>query len=334
MKSPLPLIALVAICLSLGNPTQAQTIVINWHEEIQGHSQTLKVTYDFGSDSLWLKVYIWDMNEFPNEHFVLQDDLTQLMSGSGTDYILIPHLDELDHGYMAELRLKVPGEVTELAEPRPRTGGGIYSFSPLEYPMLYASDIPYGQLPNWTFMVEARYGHAAPADSVKVVTTIDNTAPGGGFWTQERHITPGHTTTFDIDLSLDEPGHYVMCHTIWYKDAGLSPLWLWTPIALGPDPNITSSCDNGNAIEFDFDFSTGVTPSGSAESSIGIAPNPVIDQVTITGLDTVTSIEIIDVAGRLVQTMSPFDAAMDVPNLIPGAYVLRQGENWVRFVKQ
>lgn len=324
MKS-LKLFLVLVTAVLYTTSSNAQTLVIDWNEEIYPLSQTLHVDYDFGSNNYSRRVYIDDL--YDQQGWIRIDSLTELMSGEGSEYITVAGLNNDNGSYLIQLRLKVPGEVEELEYPRPTTGNGMYSFTPLPLPTLVVSDQPTGELPNYTFTVTAGYGHAADADSVKLEIIITNETTDSE-WHLWRELVPGHSNTEVFTLDLEEAGHYRICYKIWYKDAGLSPLWDWT--------EITNSCDNGDELEFDYDFSTSVEDVEAPKcSSPRVWPNPTSGAISLEGFVSERTIELSDASGRLISTYSGIEQQLDLSALSAGVYILSQGDKGcVRVVKE
>ncbi len=323
MKNLKTLFAFVATVFC-ANLAQAQTMVINWNAEIFPLSETVNVTYDFGSDTYLRRVYVMDITSAPNI-WVQRPELTDTLTGAGIEVILVPiepYINE--HEYFIQLRLKPLGGVTELASPRPETGGGIYSFSPLACPTLNVSDEPFINGSNYTFTVVARYGHPAPDVLLRLRRILTNTTTGS-VWTEDRMITPGFSNTEYYDFELDEPGHYVLSYELWYKDAGLAPLWNWELVSN------SSSCSTFAVVEFDHDFSTGIDDQAECKPcEMRVFPNPATEAetVTIENLIPGQSLQVIGSDGRLVHVLltpsSSSTLMMSLAGYAPGAYQLVQ----------
>lgn len=322
MKNLKTLFAFVATVFC-ANLAQAQTMVINWNAEIFPLSETVNVTYDFGSDTLLRLVYVKDITSAPNI-WVQRPELTDTLTGSGVEEILVPHGYINEHEYFTQLRLKPLGGVTELASPRPETGGGIYSYSPLACPVLNPSDEPFINGSNYTFMVVARYGHLSPDVLLRLrLILLNNTT--GNQWVIDRPITPGFSNTEWFELELDEPGQYTLSYELWYKDAGLSPLWVWERVSNYPGCGVTP------VIEFDHDFSTGIDDQAECKPcEMRVFPNPATEAetVTIENLIPGQSLQVIGSDGRLVQVLPTLSSSstlmMSLAGYASGAYQLVQ----------
>ena len=72
------------------------------------------------------------------------------------------------------------------------------------------------------------------------------------------------------------------------------------------------------------------------ESSIFVFPNPVKTYLTITGVDKHAKINLMDLTGTLLQSISAQENAtnIDVSTLQQGVYLLQTGEKIVKFIKQ
>jgi hypothetical protein len=314
----------VALLPLFGVHVSAQTVEINWNASIYPVSQTLSVSYDYGSETYIREVYLKDVSlGIFGPGFVQNDaltDLNALMSGSGTETILIPSgAFESDHEYEAEIRLLPLGELETLEEPRPRTD----SFQLLPSPTL-SSEILSVSGADLTIQVTASYGEMYPHDSLRLVTHVSEVNSGVVFDPIVDAITPGYTVYQMIDLQLPFPGVYHICFDLWYKDSGWDPLWDWT--------FITSTC--GDPLVYDhYGMTTGLE-SGSIDSADFWAyPNPAVDQVTVLGFNTGLPLELYDLNGRLVQTNKAI-STLDVSGVHPGIYLLKQADGRVvRLVK-
>jgi hypothetical protein len=69
-----------------------------------------------------------------------------------------------------------------------------------------------------------------------------------------------------------------------------------------------------------------------------VAPNPVLDVITLTGVDPNSPYEVVEASGRTVQAGRAVGGRVAVHALSPGAYLLRMtgadGVYTTRFVKQ
>ena len=84
------------------------------------------------------------------------------------------------------------------------------------------------------------------------------------------------------------------------------------------------------------DITTGVAAPAATE--VSVAPNPVLDVITLTGVDPNSPYEVVEASGRTVQAGRAVGGRVAVQALSPGAYLLRiagaDGVYTTRFVKQ
>ncbi len=88
-------------------------------------------------------------------------------------------------------------------------------------------------------------------------------------------------------------------------------------------------------ISFDTREPTGIADT-KAESSVFIFPNPVKTTLTIRNVDANLKVDMYSVAGSLVQSSFTQEGStdIDVSSLQQGTYLLRVGEQTLKFVKQ
>lgn len=109
---------------------------------------------------------------------------------------------------------------------------------------------------------------------------------------------------------------------------------------------VGNSVANTADIYFDYNFpivtntaTTTITTLGINEfenKSVAVAPNPTKNEVTITSKDTITSVQLFDVQGRLIETKlnSATEAKLDVSNQLSGIYFIKvYTENGVKIEK-
>lgn len=81
------------------------------------------------------------------------------------------------------------------------------------------------------------------------------------------------------------------------------------------------------------DINTSI-PSVVGTSALSVAPNPAHDRLSVLSLSAEEGkISVFNSTGVCVTHSEPVDGIVDVAALAPGAYVLRQGAYWIRFVK-
>lgn len=297
------------------------TDIILWDANIHPLSRTVTHQYDYGNETYIREIYVKQLLPFGQQEVWTQiSSLDAVMTGSGTETVNVTSLTDLQANYVVQIRLfpLSAGGIQELEEPRPTTGG----FQVLESALVYISDEPTGVLPNLTFRIETHYGEMYPHDSLKMVIRVTETMTQ---WspTIEIILQPGlHNTNF-VPIHFPYAGKYEICAELWYKDAGLSPLWDWT--------FISSTCDNPLVVNYD--ISTAVDGKASEEDTFKVYPNPATDKITLEGFDQNVPVEMRDVTGRLVSTQLN-SSSMDISGLTPGLYFLSQDGQSIKFIKK
>lgn len=165
---------------------------------------------------------------------------------------------------------------------------------------------------------------------IYVTTPINDQQPCGGLGNCEFKIQWNNTLTRWEFLADTGNGDFVNPTLIYYNSTGNSPLsnppnnnfgtWVEnTTATLGQcGGNLSSS----NSTMTGDVHSTTLATSEFTKPKIQIFPNPVADIISISGLDNITSIQIFNMNGQLMNTEN-LGKKINVSGLTSGVYVLR-----------
>jgi PKD repeat protein len=87
---------------------------------------------------------------------------------------------------------------------------------------------------------------------------------------------------------------------------------------------VTNGCGSNTSCKY-VSFTTGIKDVGGAFSSVSIYPNPAQDQLTITHLPQGTTVEVLDITGRLLKRVESGNAELhiNIEGLSAGVHLLR-----------
>jgi PKD repeat protein len=124
--------------------------------------------------------------------------------------------------------------------------------------------------------------------------------------------TPYASISWDFGDGATVTGVTSPSHT--YAAAGTYPVCV----------TVTNGCGSNTSCKY-VSFTTGIKDAGGAFSSVSIYPNPAQDQLTITSLPQGTTVEVLDMTGRLLKRVQSGNAELqiDVEGLSAGIHLLR-----------
>jgi len=124
--------------------------------------------------------------------------------------------------------------------------------------------------------------------------------------------TPYASISWDFGDGATVTGVTSPSHT--YAAAGTYPVCV----------TVTNGCGSNTSCKY-VSFTTGIKDAGGAFSSVSIYPNPAQDQLTITSLPQGTTVEVLDITGRLLKRVESVNAELhlNVEGLSAGVHLLR-----------
>jgi PKD repeat protein len=124
--------------------------------------------------------------------------------------------------------------------------------------------------------------------------------------------TPYASISWDFGDGTTVAGVTTPSHT--YAAAGTYPVCV----------TVTNGCGSNTSCKY-VSFTTGIKDAGGAFSSVNIYPNPAQDELTITHLPQGTTVEVLDITGRLLKRVESGNAElrMNVEGLSAGVHLLR-----------
>jgi hypothetical protein len=124
--------------------------------------------------------------------------------------------------------------------------------------------------------------------------------------------TPYASISWDFGDGTTVTGMTSPTHT--YAAAGTYPVCV----------TVTNGCGSNTSCKY-VSFTTGIKDAGGAFSSVNIYPNPVQDELIITNLPQGSTVEVLDMTGRLLKRVESGNAELhiNVEGLSAGIYLLR-----------